>query len=478
MGALLTFTPPGRAWTSSGTEGAAFLNIPVGGRPASLGSAYTAQATDAYAPTWNAGGLGFLESTQVSAMYLSYLESIKYQYLSVVHPLRQGRSLGLAIQYLGSGDIDATDINGNSIGSFSSHYAAYSLAYGQTITERLSLGVAGKLIHARISDVSANAYALDFGSLYKVQKNLALGMVLTNVGTSLKFMNEGDSLPLTFRAGAAYTPIPHWNLSLEGVYHKTGLAGLHTGVEWNPLDLISIRAGYRTDTLKELSPIAGLATGMGIHVWGHEFAYAWMPYGDLGNTQYFSLVARFGKAKPAQDRLTHIPKASGREAAKAPYLLPAYWETERVSPVIAQPEANPDSSSPPRVLHVLFQYENRRAKKVELVGDFNHWTPEPMVQDERGVWVLVKDIPEGKYRYNYQVDGKEMADPWNRQAEQNGRRKKSSVLQLGPSKEAQVAPSVEQESRLAPQEADDLLSWLEEEDGSLMARAGQRGGAR
>src|SRR5205807_3632641 len=82
---LLSFCFP--VYAGVGTEGAAFLNIPVGAGPAALGSAYSALAADAYAPTYNPGGLGFLPSTQLSGQHLSYLDSNHYEYLSFVHPL-------------------------------------------------------------------------------------------------------------------------------------------------------------------------------------------------------------------------------------------------------------------------------------------------------------------------------------------------------------------------------------------------------
>src|ERR1043166_7621235 len=72
---------------SSGTEGASFLDIPVGAGPAALGAAYTALATNAYAPTWNPAGLARLSGTEAAAQHLSYLESMNYEYLSFVHPL-------------------------------------------------------------------------------------------------------------------------------------------------------------------------------------------------------------------------------------------------------------------------------------------------------------------------------------------------------------------------------------------------------
>src|SRR5882724_7318910 len=167
--------PVACVWGSSGTEAAAFLDIPVGGGPAALGAAYTALASDAYAPTWNPGGLGFLDSIQAAGQHLSYLDTLNYEYVSFALPLIRSpdcsspadcrhSALGASIQYLGSGDITRTDINPdgsfntNTTGSFSSYYASYNLAYGQALTDKLALGATGKMIKAKIDDVTASAY--------------------------------------------------------------------------------------------------------------------------------------------------------------------------------------------------------------------------------------------------------------------------------------------------------------------------------
>jgi len=291
---VCVFLCRGSALASSGTEGASFLNIPVGARPAALGSAYSALASDVYAPTWNPGGLGRVDSTQIAGQHLSYLESIYYEYASFVHPLGQGRAFGGSMQYLGSGDIAGTDLNGNSIGNYTSHYGAYSLAYGQMLGDKLSVGLAGKIINAKISDVSATAYAFDLGSMYQVNQHLTLASVLTNVGTKLTFIDQGDSLPLAFHVGASYDTNYNLKLAVEGIYNQTGLASFRTGLEWKPMGPLALRVGYRTDTLAGLSPLAGLSTGIGLEAWGQEFSYAWVPMGDLGSTQYFSLVLKFG----------------------------------------------------------------------------------------------------------------------------------------------------------------------------------------
>lgn len=513
-----------------------------------MGSAYTAQASDAYAPTWNPGGLGFLDSTQLSGMHLSYLESIHYEFLSFVHPLRVGRSLGMSIQYLGSGDIAATDLQGQSIGEFSGHYAAYSLAYGQSLSPNLSLGATAKLIHARISDATAKAYAFDLGSICKPLDNLTLGIVLANLGASLKFVEEGDSLPLALRTGAAFQPGRRWTLALEGVYRKTGLASAHTGIEWTPVSILTLRTGYKTETIKQLSPMAGLTTGAGLHLGKHELAYAWNPLGDLGNTHYFSFLTRFGQTRPAEgkgfkipyfdarpdkheeadirwkpkkyrrreqpdamslpppspteddlaglfeetaapgnaepSRLANIPRDMPKRRGSlpsdlpdsGPYLLPAPWDTEKVSPMIAQPSDQdllpslvPEGAGPslastnpsvPVQLSVMFQYENRRAKKVELAGDFNHWTPEPMLQDVKGVWIWVKDLPPGTYRYQFLVNGKPRTDPWNARKERDPKRGRVSVAvvapqPLGPQLAARVQKLLNQDELLAQWELEE-----------------------
>jgi hypothetical protein len=296
-----------RVSASSGTEGAAFLDIPVGGGPAAMGSAYTAMAADAYAPTYNPAGLGFVESNEVAGQHLSYLESMRYEYLSFVHPFGQHRDaqrgIGMSIQHFASGDIQGMNEAGEETGDFSSTYGSYNLAYGQRFGENLSLGLTGKLIHAKIEDYSANAYAADLGGMYRMSEKLSLAGSLTNVGTKLKFDEEGDPLPMALHAAAAFQATPHVTLALEGVYRRNGLASAHTGISWRPLEALSLRAGYRTDTLKGLSPLAGLTTGVGIHVFGQEFAYAWLPYGDLGSTQYFSLVARFGQREDSKRQL-------------------------------------------------------------------------------------------------------------------------------------------------------------------------------
>jgi hypothetical protein len=282
---------------AAGEDGAAFLDIPVGGAPSALGGAYTASANNAYAPVWNPAGLGQLNGHELAAQHLSYLESINYEYAGVVFALGERKGLGASIQYLGSGDMAGTDPNGQSTGDFSNHYAAYSLAYGQRIAGALSLGVTGKVIEAKLGDVRGTAIAADAGLLHQCSDRFRVGFRAANLGSRLRFIEREDTLPLSFHLGAEFDIHPQWQLSAELSQEARGETDGHAGIEWKPLGLLSVRSGYRTDTVEELSALAGFSAGVGIHFWNQEFAYAWLPYGDLGNTHSFSMVIRFGGAK-------------------------------------------------------------------------------------------------------------------------------------------------------------------------------------
>ena len=93
--------------------------------------------------------------------------------------------------------------------------------------------------------------------MFAQQVNAQLAASVDNMGNKLKFLSEGDSLPLAFKFGGAYRASARYLVTAEGVYQKTGLASFHTGGEWRPLEAVSLRLGYKTDTLKGLSPWLG-----------------------------------------------------------------------------------------------------------------------------------------------------------------------------------------------------------------------------
>lgn len=78
-----------------------------------------------------------------------------------------------------------------------------------------------------------------------------------------------------------------------------------------------------------------------------------------------------------------------------------------------------------------FVYFSTKAQKVSLIGSFNEWIPQPMQKVDSNKWELVVEIPEGRYLYNFLVDGKIILDPNNKKPPEISEKGfKSSVLEL------------------------------------------------
>ncbi|MBD3271983.1 MAG: hypothetical protein GF384_05545 [Elusimicrobia bacterium] len=71
--------------------------------------------------------------------------------------------------------------------------------------DKLYAGVFVKGINATLAEeYSANAFALDVG-LYTKISSFGIGASFQNLGTKMKFIDEAESLPVTYRLGGSYS---------------------------------------------------------------------------------------------------------------------------------------------------------------------------------------------------------------------------------------------------------------------------------
>ncbi len=261
-----------------------FLAIPVGGRAAAMGGAYSALADDAFAPVWNPAGLNEVQSPQLAAMHLDYAGAIGYEYAAFARPLGAG-GVGVSAQYLHPKAETRRDAAGSDTGRFTSHFGAYALSYGRSFGP-VALGASVKLVDARVEEWTDRSAGADAGARWKATPRLTVAFVSANAGTGSE----------AHRLGAAFAATQSADFTVEGVHEPGEDFCGRAGAEWRPLPAAALRAGYRSD-LDGIPGLSGISLGAGLKWLGQRFDYAWTPMGDLGSTQYFSVLFQFGEGE-------------------------------------------------------------------------------------------------------------------------------------------------------------------------------------
>jgi hypothetical protein len=279
----------------SGTASAQFLKLGVGARAAALGESYVAVSDDATAIYWNPAGLNNVGGRELSVMHAVWFEDIFYDWASYVQDCKLGGKIGVGVQYLSYGSITETDSTGLEGTDFTPYDIAAILSYAREING-ISLGVNIKYISSKIEDESAWAVAADVGSIYKMCDKLSLGLVVQNIGTKMKYIDEEEDLPLNIKAGVAYKLMESLLVTADVNAPADGEIIMSGGGEYchsvNENLSASVRAGYNTRN-KDTGDLNGIAAGAGIKYQKYNLDYAYAPYGDLGNTHRVSLGVKF-----------------------------------------------------------------------------------------------------------------------------------------------------------------------------------------
>jgi hypothetical protein len=286
-----------------GTSGAAFLEIAPGARPVGMGQAYTGVADDIDAIYWNPAGLARVAHPELEGMHMQYFQNIGYEYAAFAYPTPNHGTWGMAITNLHTDDIQSrTQDSDTPTGTFSAIDSAYYLSYAYPLTAQLSFGANAKWIRQSIDNAHANAYAGDGGVLYETGwHQLRLGAALQNVGNQVKFNDESDPLPLTYRLGASLPAGPHFLMSSDIILPRDSAVAVAFGGEYKThlFDGISgaLRSGYQTGST--VDGLNGVSVGAGLTLGRASFDFAWVPLGELGNSYRYSLHLKFGADEPA-----------------------------------------------------------------------------------------------------------------------------------------------------------------------------------
>ncbi|GJQ62965.1 MAG: hypothetical protein SCALA702_20180 [Melioribacteraceae bacterium] len=328
---LLALLFAGTAFGQSkvGSTAAPFLNVAIGPRAISMGGAFVATADDISALYWNPAGIARSGRNGAIFTHSEWFADISYNWAGAVLNLGGMGALGMSITYLDYGDIEVTTLSEqNGTGEFyNPSDMAIALSYAYNLTDRFSIGGSAKYVQQTIWNSSASTLAFDLGVLFHSDLNgLRIGASITNFGDDMQMDGkdllvqhdvagsiEGNNdqilaklntdefpIPLTFRVGLAMDVLNfedhRFTLAVDALHPNDNDESLNVGAEYQVMNVISLRGGYKSLFLD--SSEEGLTLGVGLNYdfapnFGIVIDYAYQDFGILENTQHFSVGVKF-----------------------------------------------------------------------------------------------------------------------------------------------------------------------------------------
>jgi len=328
-----------------GATAANFLKVGIGARPAGMGEAFCALADDINATYWNPAGLAQIKEFQLTAIHKNWFEDINGGYLGYLEPSNRG-AVGVSMTYLDEGEMQEIKKDSTRGGTFKAQDIGVTVSFAQAIKEPLLIGANLKYIQQKIAEASGIGFAADAGLIYKLTEYLNLGMVVQNIGPKIKFVKEGFPLPLTLKTGLAYKN-KGINLALDVNKPIDNDPLVCLGVESKIGHIIALRLGYKYQTkdqkldLYKSAPV-GLSAGLGLEFGQTYFLdYAYVPYGDLGETHRIAFVMKLMPIEVTAEEV--VPPVPPKEI---PVITPEEKpEVKEVKPVPI-PEIIPEEIKP------------------------------------------------------------------------------------------------------------------------------------
>ena len=339
---------------AQGDSAVPFLLIAPGAREGGMGEAGVAYCNDATAVYWNPAGLAFQyqdpekdSKGEVSLMHVKWLPQFNfsdlwYDFLAARYYVEDLGMFGASLTYLNLGENQATDENGNLLGTFNSFEYAITASYATQLKDNLSVGLNLKFIQSNLTDKQiqvgsenrdgrSSSFAVDLGVLWKpgwdfFDNRFSVGANLSNFGPKMTYIDEAqaDPLPTNLRVGFAYKLVDDEFNKITIVYDVNRLLVARDaegsdnvfkavfysawaqndflkrfthsiGAEYWYGDLIALRAGYFYEDAKYGDrKFLTFGGGLKYYIFGIDFGY--ISANDehpLSDTMRFSFLVQF-----------------------------------------------------------------------------------------------------------------------------------------------------------------------------------------
>jgi hypothetical protein len=289
-----------------GTSGAQFLRIGVGARGPAMSGAVSPIVDDASAIYYNPAGMSRMDRREVEVAYNAYFKDSAAQFLGYAQPTAEHGTFGVGVSLFGVKDIEKRSATGGDadsadLGNFNTQDMALSFGWANKRDlgqGKLRYGAALKYISSDLDVKTAVTGAVDMGAMWDLREDggLTLSLAVLNLGGKLKFESESDPLPLSVKPGVAYRMdmkrLGKLTLAMDAdMMVHDGTSHVQPAFEWAPVAMFSLRGGYQFG--RDSDAGNGMSVGAGFNVMNLKIDYAFVPFGDLGDTHRVSLGYKF-----------------------------------------------------------------------------------------------------------------------------------------------------------------------------------------
>ncbi len=300
------------------------LKIGFGSRAAALGGAYIGYGEDAEGVWWNNAALNRLNHYEVLFLHHEWIQDVRDEYIAFVWPYTIDATISTGLNFSTCTGIEHWDENNYPVNQDSIIYVynlIYVLGYTHSLFfEGLNLGGNFKFIYDNYYSSSAMGFAGDISINYRPYRYFGAGFLLSNMG----YATSSRALPLFMQIGFDIGGRDLHGLVDYRLDYIELQSSFHVGVEYKLLDMLDLRAGYKTGpqtietkvngTKEGLGWVSGFTSGLGVYYRSFRFDYTVVPYGELGVTQRLEAIYSFGK-RPMRgnlivkvlDKKTHEP---------------------------------------------------------------------------------------------------------------------------------------------------------------------------
>lgn len=323
---VLSLAPWPAVAGENGVTAMPVLQVPTSPRAAVLGPGFAGMADDLYALHYNPAGLSLLQRQEATFLYVKGIEDSAVEFAGYGRPLpfpgllnmgSPAIAAGLLLSKEGRIEVNRTNADGSfrdtrSLTAGSQLIASF--AYAEKVGEDRSrggrtteyfVGFGFKHIRSTLAqEFKATTNAGDAGFIARLSEpSLTMGISAVNFGPPLKYLSDGDPLPLTYRVGLSWDVPTIWDHTLLFVaggdysaYERSWFSAV--GAEFVFQKSFAARAGYRL-SVGETLPVSA---GFGFLQEDFHIDYAWLHGDTLSDQHRVSVTYRFGEPVPPQVR--------------------------------------------------------------------------------------------------------------------------------------------------------------------------------